>query len=119
MTIKDAVEDIKSHITFLEKHQGRSDLVLTTIEHSKSQEFATVFILGIDKVFKKRLYVAVSRAKQRLFILGDKQAFEKNELLARMPHNYYTELDRTGIQIGENESMTQSLHSPYQKPFLG
>lgn len=95
MTIKEAVEDIQSHITFLEKHQGRSDLILTTVEHSKSQEFATVFVLGVDKVFNKRLYVAVSCAKQRLFILGDKQAFAQNELLTIMPHDYYTELDRS------------------------
>ncbi len=84
MSIKEALEEIQCHILFLEKHRGRSDLVLATVDYSKSQEFETVFLLGIDKILKKRLYVSVSRAKQRLFFVGDEEAFARSGL-SRVP----------------------------------
>ncbi len=37
-TIKDTIEEIRRHITFLDKHRGRTDLVLATVDYSKSQE---------------------------------------------------------------------------------
>jgi superfamily II DNA helicase RecQ/superfamily I DNA/RNA helicase/DNA polymerase III epsilon subunit-like protein len=91
-TVKDVIEEIHRHITFLEKHQGHSNLVLTTVTHSKSQEFETVFLIGIDKVFDKRLYVSVSRAKQRLFLIGDAAAFTSNRALSQIPERFYTRL---------------------------
>jgi hypothetical protein len=35
-TIQDTIEEIRRHITFLDKHQGRTDLVLATVDYSKS-----------------------------------------------------------------------------------
>ena len=88
MPIKEALEEIQCHILFLEKHRGCSDLVLATVDYSKSQEFETVFLLGIDKILKKRLYVSVSRAKQRLFFVGDEGAFARSGL-SGVPENLY------------------------------
>lgn len=93
-TIKRAIEEIQSHITFLDKHQGHANLVLTTVDYSKSQEFETVFVLGIDRVYGKRLYVSVSRAKQRLFLLGNSAAFTSHKALSEVPENLYTEYKR-------------------------
>jgi superfamily I DNA/RNA helicase len=89
MSIKEALEEIKRHITFLDEHRGRSDLVLATVNYSKSQEFETVFLLGIDKIFKERLYVSVSRAKQRLFFVGDEEAFAVCRDLSQVPEKIY------------------------------
>jgi len=91
-TIGEAVEEIRRHITFLDKHRGRSDLVMATVDYSKSQEFETVFLLGVDKVFGKRLYVSISRAKQRLFLVGDATAFASNKTLSQVPEKFYTRL---------------------------
>jgi len=90
LTIQDALIEIRRHITFLDKHQGRSDLVLATVDYAKSQEFETVFLLGLNKVYEKRLYVSVSRAKQRLFLVGDETAFAKHRTLSEMPRKLYT-----------------------------
>ncbi len=84
-TIKDTIEEIRRHITFLDKHRGRTDLVLATVDYSKSQEFETVFLIGLSKVFGKRLYVSVSRAKQHLFLVGDEEAFATNNVLSQVP----------------------------------
>jgi superfamily I DNA/RNA helicase len=90
LKIQDALAEIRRHITFLDKHQGRTDLVLSTVDYAKSQEFETVFLLGLRKVFGKRLYVSVSRAKQRLFFVGDEEAFAKNRTLSEIPRRLYT-----------------------------
>ena len=89
-SINAAVEDIQRHISFLDKHQGHANLVLTTVGHSKSQEFETVFLLDISKVYDKKLYVSVSRAKQRLFLLGDSMAFTKHGALSQMAKELYS-----------------------------
>ncbi len=89
-TIKDAIEEIRRHITFLDRHRGRADLVLASIEYSKSQEFETVFLIGVDRVFGQRLYVSVSRAKQRLFLVGEEDAFARSWVLSEVPGNLYT-----------------------------
>ena len=91
-TIKDTIEEIRCHITFLDKHRGRTDLVLATVDYSKSQEFETVFLIGLSKVFGKRLYVSVSRAKQRLFLVGNEEAFATNKVLSQIPGELCTKL---------------------------
>jgi superfamily I DNA/RNA helicase len=91
-TIEATVEEIQRHITFLDKHRGRSDLVLATVDYSKSQEFETAFLLGVDRVFDKRLYVSISRAKQRLFLVGDATAFANNKTLSRVPDKLFIRL---------------------------
>jgi len=88
--IQDTVEEIRRHITFLDKHQGRTDLVLATVDYSKSQEFETVFLIGLNKVFRQRLYVSVSRAKQRLFLVGPEEAFATNTVLSQVPGGLYS-----------------------------
>ena len=92
-TIKDTIEEIRGHITFLDKHQGRTDLVLATVDYSKSQEFETVFLIGLNKVFGKRLYVSVSRAKQRLTLEGNEEAFATNKVLSQLPGELFTRGD--------------------------
>ena len=97
-TIKNTIEEIRRHITFLDKHQGRADLVLATVDYSKSQEFETVFLIGLNKVFGKRLYVSVSRAKQRLFLVGDEEVFAMNRVLSQVPGGLYSMLSPAKVQ---------------------
>ena len=97
-TIQDTIEEIRRHITFLDKHQGRTDLVLATVDYSKSQEFETVFLIGLNKVFRRRLYVSVSRAKQRLFLVGEERAFAMNNVLSQVPGGLYSKLSHTEVQ---------------------
>jgi len=97
-TVKDTIEEIRRHVTFLDKHRGRRDLVLATVDFSKSQEFETVFLIGLSKVFWKRLYVSVSRAKQRLFLVGEEEAFTMNNLLSQVPGGLYSKLSSTKVQ---------------------
>jgi len=55
-------------------------LIVTTIDHAKSQAFDTVFLLGAQALninnpnHRARLYVSVSRARQRFFFLVDEQS---------------------------------------------
>jgi superfamily I DNA/RNA helicase len=103
-TIQNALDDIQSHISFLEKHHNRSAIVLTTVSHAKSQEFETVFLLGVDKIFDKRLYVAVSRAKQRLFFVGDTNALtSSNRILGQIPKSLYTEISSTQTRMTDDK----------------
>jgi hypothetical protein len=74
------------------------DLVLATVDFSKSQEFETVFLIGLSKVFGKRLYVSVSRAKQRLFLVGEEEAFAMNNLLFQVPGGLYNKLSPAKVQ---------------------
>ncbi len=52
----------------------------------------TVFVPGVNSVRWKRLYVSASRAKQRLFFIGDEEAFASNRTLPHMPAYLYTKL---------------------------
>ena len=74
----------------MEEHRESADLILTTIDHAKSQAFDTVFLLRADHLASKnRLYVAISRAKQRLFLLVDGQVSEEQKrksLLYSIPY---------------------------------
>ena len=72
--------------------------MLATVDFSKSQEFETVFLIGLSKVFGKRLYVSVSRAKQRLFLVGEEQAFTMNSLLSQVPEGLYSKLSPAEVQ---------------------
>lgn len=44
MSVKQALEYINSHISFLEEHHTDRNLVVTTIDYAKSQDFDTVFV---------------------------------------------------------------------------
>jgi len=100
-TVAQALEDIRSHVTFLEEHHTNRQLVVTSIDQAKSQEFDTVFLLGADLLNKHssnhraRLYVSVSRARQRLFFLVDDRLSEsqkQNTILSGFPKELYTEM---------------------------
>lgn len=90
MTISDTVDEIERHILYLDTHRHRSDVILSSVDYAKSQEFETVFLLGIDSIHGKRLYVSVSRAKQCLFLVGDEAAFKNNKSLFQVPEYLYT-----------------------------
>jgi superfamily I DNA/RNA helicase len=95
-TVRAAIDHIDSHISFVEEGRLYNKLILTSIDHAKSQDFDTVFLLGahlLDKIWKdrKRLYVSISRARQRFFFLVDgNQQISENELLGSIPEQYYT-----------------------------
>ena len=77
-----AVEHINSHFTFLEEHRTNQKLIVTSIDSAKSQAFDTVFLLGAQALkinyanHRARLYVSVSRARQRFFFLVDERSDE-------------------------------------------
>ncbi|GCF11823.1 hypothetical protein [Dictyobacter arantiisoli] len=94
-TIQQTLDTIKSSGSFLNQHQQHTELILATITYAKSQEFATVFVLGVEKVWGKKLYVSASRAKQRLFFVGDRESFAKprEKELLQAPQNLYVEIE--------------------------
>lgn len=75
LTVSRALQEVTRHITFLDEHVGNTALILTTVDHAKNEEFDTVFVLGAHLFEqrrvqdKRRLYVAVSRAKRWLYLL--------------------------------------------------
>lgn len=72
MTVQQALEHIDSSITFLEENRINRKLVVTTIDHAKSQDFDSVFLVGAHLLKdRRRWYVSVTRAKQRSFCLVD------------------------------------------------
>ena len=95
-SVKQTLEHIDSHITFLEEHRATRDLVVATIDHAKSQDFDTVFLLGADLLKdRRRWYVSVTRAKQRFFCLVDARPLEdqrSNDILSSMSKDLYDTL---------------------------
>ena len=68
MTVQQALEHSDNYISFLEENSTNRKLVVATIDHAKSQEFDSVFLLGADSLIdKRRWYVSVTRARQRFF----------------------------------------------------
>ncbi|MDP9315442.1 MAG: DEAD/DEAH box helicase [Chloroflexota bacterium] len=90
-TVGEVVTDVERHKLFLETNRGQAGLVLTTIDHAKSEEFDTVVIIGdnhlADRRDKLRLYVSVSRARDRLYLLRDEQG--GRGLIDRIRHDRY------------------------------
>jgi superfamily I DNA/RNA helicase len=104
-TISATVEEIGRHLLFLDTHHRRSDLILSSVDSAKSQECETVFLLGIDSMRGKRLYVSVSRAKRRLFFVGDGAAFAKNTSLSQAPQHLYTTLHSGKAGMVKNDTV--------------
>lgn len=47
---------------------------------------------------RKRFYVSVSRAKQRLFLVGEEEAFGMNNLLSQVPEGLYSKLSPAEVR---------------------
>jgi len=73
------MKDINRHISFLEEHRTYQQLIITSVDNAKSQAFDTVFLLGAQALnvnypnHRARLYVSISRARQRFFFLVDER----------------------------------------------
>lgn len=106
-SVKEALAYVEQHISFLsigaEKHTG---LIITTVDYAKSQEFDTVFLIGADEPSKhkfpntsythqlrqkRRLYVGMSRAKKRLYLVVNDENFAKHPILSTIPKHLYNE----------------------------
>lgn len=103
MTVAAAVTEIKQHLSFLEEGQKHSGLIVTTIDHAKSEEFDAVFLLGADYLggsphprillsYKRRLYVSISRARRRLFLVVSGEGQIANLLFSSIPKHLYREI---------------------------
>lgn len=99
-TIKAAVDEINQHIAFLDGEQKHTGLFVTTIDHAKSEEFDTVFILRANhlklpayvstiRTYKRRLYVATSRARERLYFVLSAHSLHNHPLLCTIPKTLY------------------------------
>lgn len=74
-SVQDALADVKRHLAFIEESSSQTDLILTTIDNAKSSEFDNVILIAPDKLYarsKLRLYVAASRARDRLTLICEK-----------------------------------------------
>jgi len=102
-TISAAVAEIKQHLSFLEEEQKHTGLIVTTIDHAKSEEFDTVFLLGTDYLgdypnlgnllkYKRRLYVGISRARKRLYLVVHGEHQVTNPLFSSIPEHLYKEV---------------------------
>ncbi|HVB25336.1 MAG TPA: RecQ family ATP-dependent DNA helicase [Ktedonobacteraceae bacterium] len=97
-TVAEGMADICSHISFVEEGRANQQLVVTSIDNAKSQAFDTVFLLGVQALkinsssSRSRLYVSVSRARQRLFFIAKELSDENqgsNTLLSWLPEDLY------------------------------
>jgi superfamily II DNA helicase RecQ/superfamily I DNA/RNA helicase/DNA polymerase III epsilon subunit-like protein len=102
MTVAEVLAHVQQHLTFLEESRKHSGLVVTTIDHAKSEEFDTVFYLGADYLlypgssnamisYKRRFYVSISRARKLLFLVMDGESWKRNRLLSSLPKTLYHE----------------------------
>jgi len=102
MTVAQVVTEIKQHISFLENEQKHTGLVVTSVDHAKSEEFDTVFYLGADhgtravynkipSSYKRRFYVSISRARKRLFLIVDNEGWRNSRLQSSLPKALYRE----------------------------
>jgi len=79
-TVAQALTEIDKYITFVEEDRPDQQLIVTTIDHAKSQAFDAVFLLGAHSLNmdssngRKRWYVSISRARNRFFFLVDGQS---------------------------------------------
>jgi superfamily II DNA helicase RecQ/superfamily I DNA/RNA helicase/tetratricopeptide (TPR) repeat protein len=100
-TVQEFLAHAKSHISFLPTDSSDDDwvdLVLTTIDYAKSQEFTTVFLLGTDQLKNEnRWYVAVTRARNRFFCLVDKD-FDRNGSMIPTIRDYCAERTWTELE---------------------
>ncbi len=102
-TVTAAVAEIKKHLSFLEEGRKHTGLIITTIDHAKSEEFDTVFLLGADHLdghpsprkllsYKRRLYVSISRARRRLYLVVSDESQIVNPLFSSLPKHLYKEV---------------------------
>ena len=102
-TVTAAVAEIKKHLSFLEEGRKHTGLIVTTIDHAKSEEFDTVFLLGADYLgghlnsrillsYKRRLYVSISRARRRLYLVVSDESQILNPLFSSIPNHLYKEV---------------------------
>lgn len=79
-TVAQALAEIDKYITFVDEDRPDQQLIVTTIDHAKSQAFDTVFLLGAHLLDvnkpkdRKRWYVSITRARNRFFFLVDGQS---------------------------------------------
>ncbi len=100
--IEDVVKTIGDSIAFLDRHRDDHQIVVTTIDHAKSEEFETVILVGanhLTRSSKKRLYVSVSRARERLFLVCDTP--HGNDELTRSLARYYDQIDASELDSSE------------------
>lgn len=99
-TVAQALIEIDKYITFVEEDCPDQQLIITTIEHAKSQAFDAVFLLGAHSLNmdrsngRKRLYVSISRARNRFFFLVDGQSdsgLDNDSLFPWLPKDLYDE----------------------------
>src|SRR6185312_8812553 len=102
-TVATALAEIKQHISFLGEEQKHTGLIATTVDHAKSEEFDTVFLIGADYIpqpafpniigsYKRKLYVSTSRARQRLFLVINGNGPIRNPILASIPGDLYSDV---------------------------
>ncbi len=102
-TVNAALAEIKQHISFLGEEQKHKGLIATTVDHAKSEEFDTVFLIGADYIpqpafpniiasYKRRLYVSTSRVRQRLFLVVNGNGPIVNPILSSIPSHLYREV---------------------------
>jgi len=96
-TVAQALAEIDKYITFVEEDRSDQQLIVTTIDHAKSQAFDTVFLLGAHLLNmdssndRKRWYVSITRARQRFFCLVDASspAGHDDTILASVPRDLF------------------------------
>ncbi len=123
LSIAKALEHVERHVLFLDEHQGNTALCLTTVDHAKSEEFDTVFLLGANLSLssqrapdlrreKRRHYVTISRARDRLFLLYDADG-QLHPILSGAPAN----LVQYETWPPEEEGETFGIEVPEDIPF--
>ena len=116
--IEDSIQDstikfMDEIILSLNQEDKENDVKLMTIHQSKGLEFKIVFLIGLNegiippfKVTNKTLeeerrlfYVAITRAKERLFLMSSKQRNINNSIRYYEPTRFIHEIEKQFIKI--------------------
>lgn len=101
MTVARAVDEIKLRISFVDPHHKHEGWYVSTIDYARSEEFDTVVLLKATTYLnsrsilhtvsrdRNRLYVGVSRASKRVFLLVDDNRL-RSSFLQSLPTQLYT-----------------------------
>lgn len=119
VSLEDFLEEI-SLVSDIEEHKKNDDVVtLMTVHSSKGLEFEYVFLIGMEEsIFphinsfdsasaieeERRLcYVAVTRAKKKLWIINAKKRILYGNDVSNIPSRFINEIDKNLLDVDKEE----------------
>jgi len=133
-TLNDFLEEILLVTTMDDYNENSEYVTLMTVHSSKGLEFKYIFLVGLEEGLfpsdmskddeelveeERRLcYVAVTRAKEKLYITNTQNRMIFGETKRRQPSRFISEMDKSFVEFTDN-CITASVNSTYGKQNYG